>query len=36
LPGTGLCRASFGEFLQISIILHLSSIEPVNKKHCNH
>jgi hypothetical protein len=34
--GTGLCRASFGGFLKISIFLHLWPIEPVDEKHYNH
>jgi hypothetical protein len=34
--GMGPCRASFGDFLQISIVLHLWPIEPVDAKHCNH
>jgi hypothetical protein len=36
LPGTCPYRASFGDFMQISIVLHLWPIEPVDRKYYNH
>jgi hypothetical protein len=35
LPGMGPCQASFGDPLQISIVLRLWLTEPIDKKHCN-